>query len=390
MQPIKLTENIYWVGGIDWDIRNFHGYLTPRGTTYNAYLILDEQITLIDTVKHYLADQLIARISKLIDPSKIQNIISNHVEMDHSGSLPHILKFAPSATVYTSEPNGLKGLKRHYKQNWNFKSVKSGDKITLGKHSLEFIATPMIHWPDNMVTYCPESKILFSNDAFGQHIASSERFDTEFPKDLLLEEAKKYYANIVLPYGKQVLGVLETVKQIPADTIAPSHGLIYRKHIPEILAHYQKWADNQTENKAVIIFDTMWESTRMIAKTIAAVCEKAGIHYRLMDLKVAHISDVATEVCDAKYIFFGSSTLNNQMLPTIAAALTYLKGLAPKNRTGLAFGSYGWSGQSVGQIEETLKAMGMTLLPQIKIQYIPDESELNAAAAQLEQALNGH
>jgi len=376
MKPVKIKENIYWVGGVDWNLRNFHGYLTQRGTTYNAYLIIDDKVTLIDTVKHYLVDEMIERISCLIDPSKIDIVISNHVEMDHSGGLPKIMQIAPNAQLFTSFPNGQKGLKLHYKKDWDFKAVKSGDSVSTGKHTLKFVATPMIHWPDNMVTYCPEEKILFSNDAFGQHIASSERFDKDFPIDITLEEAKKYYANIVLPFSRQVLGALETVGSLDIDVIAPSHGLVWKKHIPEIVSEYQRWASNTTNNKAVIVYDTMWGSTQKIAYEIQKAFENKNIKTSLFDLKATHISDIMTAILDSKYICVGSPTLNNNMLPTVAAFLTYFKGLAPKNRVGLAFGSYGWGGQSIGQIEEIFKAMNFETVENIRVNYIPDDNFL--------------
>jgi len=199
----EIREDIYWVGGIDWDIRNFHGYLTQRGTTYNAYLILDKKVVLVDTVKHYLFDEMLDRIGKIINPGKIDYILSNHVEMDHSGSISKILELSPNAKVITST-QGEKGLRRHYKKEWNFNVVKSGDTLSIGKRTLNFYHTPMVHWPDSMVTYIPEEKILLSNDAFGQHVASSERFDDEIGWEILREEAAKYYGNIVMPYGDQV------------------------------------------------------------------------------------------------------------------------------------------------------------------------------------------
>jgi flavorubredoxin len=243
---------------------------------------------------------------------------------------------------------------------------------------LQFVLTPMIHWPDNMVTYCPEEKILFSNDSFGQHIASSERFDTEIPLDIVLEEAKKYYANIVLPYGRQVMGALDVVQKLPIEIIAPSHGLIWTKHIPTIIEEYKKWSANKTINKAVIIYDTMWESTQKIALAIQNKFDNKNIKTRIFSLKETHISDIMTELIDAKYICVGSPTLNNNMLPTVASFLTYMKGLAPKNRVGLAFGSYGWGGQSIGQIEEILKSCGFDLLEKIKINYVPKDEDLSA------------
>ncbi len=386
MKPVQVKDNIYWVGGIDWDLRDFHGYITQRGTTYNSYLVMDEKITLIDTVKHYLFDEMMARISQVVDPAKIDYIISNHVEMDHSGGLPELMKVAKNAELFTS-PNGEKGLKAHYKEDWNFTVVKSGDSINLGKRSVHFLQTPMVHWPDNMVSYMPEEKILFSNDAFGQHIASGERFDDQLPLDIIIEEAQKYYANIVLPYGAQVQKALEAASKLEIETICPSHGVIWRSEIPAILKEYVKWAGNETRETAVIIYDTMWNSTKQIAYAVQSAFENKGIKTQMRSLKSTHISDIMTDVITAKYICVGSPTLNNGILPSVSAFLTYMKGLSPKNRTGLAFGSYGWSGESVGIVEEILKSCKFDMLDNIRIKYVPDEEDLQEAANQLMKSI---
>ncbi|MCD5407620.1 MAG: FprA family A-type flavoprotein [Desulfotomaculum sp.] len=386
MQPVKLKAGIYWVGGIDWDIRNFHGYLTQRGSTYNAYLIIDEKVTLIDTVKHYLYDEMIERISKIVDPAKIDYIVSNHVEMDHSGGLPKLMAVAKNATLFTS-PKGASGLKAHYHQDWNFKVVKSGDSLNIGKRNLAFVHTPMAHWPDSMVTYLPEDKILFSNDALGQHLATSERFDDQVPLGITMLEAKKYYANILMLFDRPVAGALKAIGGLEIEMIAPSHGLIWRTHISEIVQAYQKWSANETIEKAVIVYDSMWGSTAKIAAAIQAAFENKGISVKMMCLTANHISDVMTEVIDAKYLCIGSPTLNNNMMPTVASFLTYLKGLAPKNRTGLAFGSYGWSGQSIGLVETMLKDTKMVILEKIKVQYVPDQAGLQKITVDLEKQL---
>lgn len=383
MKAVRLADDIYWVGGIDWDLRNFHGYLTQRGSTYNAYLILDEKVTLIDNAKYYLFDELMERISSIIDPAKIDFHVSNHVEMDHSGCLPRLMELTPKATIFTS-PNGEKGLLAHYKKDWDFKIVKTGESILLGKKQLQFVLTPMVHWPDNMVAYCPEEKILFSNDAFGQHIATSERFDDEYLFNVQMEEAKKYYANIVLPYAAQVKNALSAVAALDVKLIAPSHGLLWRSYIGEIVEAYQKWSANETDKKALIIYDTMWKSTEKVARAIARAFVNRGYAYRLMNLQSNHISDIMTELINARYICVGSPTLNNNMLPTVAAFLTYLKGLAPKERIAMAFGSYGWGGQSVGLIEKVLEECKFDLLEQVKVQYIPDEDLLNDISKRLE------
>ncbi|MGF7185608.1 flavorubredoxin [Desulfitispora alkaliphila] len=380
MKPIKINDGIYWVGAIDWDVRNFHGYITQRGATYNAYLIIDEKITLIDTVKPQFFDEMIKRISHIVDPAKIDYIISNHVEMDHSGSLPQLMEFASNATVIAS-PKGKEGLQSHYNGAWKFEVMKSGDILNLGKRSIEFLLTPMLHWPDNMIGYLKPEKILFSNDAFGQHLASSERFDHELPIAIVLEETKKYYGNIILPFGNQVTKAIEAAEALDIEVIAPSHGVIWKKHISDILSIYKKWCKNNTESKAVIVYDTMWNSTEKIAYAIQSAFEAKGISTKMRNLKTNHISDIMTDITDAKFICVGSPTLNNNMLPTVAGLLTYLKGLVPKNRIGMAFGSYGWSGQSIDQVEDALKSCRFDLMEKIKTQYIPDQASIEEIAA---------
>lgn len=373
----QLKEGVYWVGAVDWNVRNFHGYTTNRGATYNAYLIIDEKITLIDTVKAPFSGELLDRIAEIIDPAKIDYIVSNHVEMDHSGSLPAVVAAAPNATIITSSPNGLKGLTAHYGVEFKYQAVKAGDSINLGKRNLVFVPTPMVHWPDNMVTYCPEDKILFSNDAFGQHFSSSRRFDDEVAMDEVYQEAAKYYANIVMPFGAQTLKALEAVAGLDIELIAPSHGIIWRSYIAEIISRYKSWAMNETERKAVVVYDTMWHSTEKMAFAIYRAFERKGIPVMLLDLKSNHASDVMTYLLTAKYIVVGSPTINNGMLPTVAGFLSYMKGLSPKNRTGFAFGSYGWSGQSIGLVEDVLKECNFELmLDKIRITYIPTKKQL--------------
>lgn len=387
MRPIEIKKDIYWVGGIDWDLRNFHGYLTQRGSTYNAYLIIDEKITLVDSVKTYLCDEMLERIAHVVDPAKIDYIVSNHVEMDHSGSIPRIKEIAKNAKVIAS-PKGKAGLEAHYKQALDIQVVKTGDSLNIGKRNLNFVLTPMVHWPDNMVTYIAEDKVLLSNDAFGQHLASSERFDDEYPVNIILEEAQKYYANIVLPYSAQVQKALAALGGLEIDIIGPSHGIIWRSHIPQILENYTKWSANQTDEKAVVVYDTMWNSTKKMAYAIQRAFEDRGITTRMLNLQHSHISDIMTEVMTAKYICVGSPTLNNGMLPTMGAFLTYFKGLAPKKRIALAFGSYGWGGQSVGLIEDVLKACQCEMLPGIKLKYIPDEEALQSITENVKGALS--
>lgn len=386
MEAIQVREGIYWVGGIDWDLRDFHGYKVPRGTTYNAYLVMDEKITLLDTVKYYMVPEMMDRISSIVDPAKIDCVISNHVEMDHSGGLPGLMKLLPGAALYTT-PQGQRGLKAHYPGDWNYQVVKSGDSLDLGKRSIHFVQTPMVHWPDNMVSYMPEEKILFSNDAFGQHIASFQRFDDQLPLEVILEQAQSYYANIVMPFGSQVTKALKAASGLEIEVIAPSHGIIWRSHLPAILEKYQQWAGYQVEERAVIVYDTMWGSTRLIAGALQDAFEGEGIPVTLKSLKSNHISEVMPDILTARYVCVGSPTLNNNLFPTVASFLTYLKGLAPKNKVGLAFGSYGWSGQSVGQVEEVLQEAGFEIMDMVRIPYIPDRATLEGIKEQVKGSL---
>jgi flavorubredoxin len=377
LNKIEIKSDIYWVGGIDWDLRNFHGYETQRGTTYNTYLIVDKKITLVDTVKHYLFDEMLARIKEIVDPKKIDYIVSNHVEMDHSGSLPKMIKEAPNAKIITST-RGEKGLLRHYKRDLGFQAVKSGDTLNIGKRTLHFVHIPMVHWPDSMVTYIPSDKLLLPNDAFGQHIASSERFDDEIDWGILREEAAKYYANIVMPYGDQVKKALEAVSGLDIDMIGPSHGIIWRSHIPKIVEEYKKWANYETEKKALIIYDSMWGSTEKIAYSLLEGLSESGVPIKIRNLKNTPISDIITDVQDSKLVLLGSPTLNNGVMPSMGGFLTYIKGLRPRNRIGFVFGSYGWGGQAVGEIEKILKDLSWDMpFDSININYIPDEEELN-------------
>lgn len=387
MKAVKIKEGIYWVGAIDWSLRSFHGYTTSRGSTYNAYLIIDEKITLVDTVKSTFAQEMISRISSVIDPAKIDYLVSNHVEPDHSGAIPDIMKLAPNAKVVTSAPQGVKGLTAHYGE-YDYLPVKGGDVLSIGKRTLKFVPTPMLHWPDNMVTYCEEEKLLFSNDAFGQHYASSGRFDDVEPLEDVLLEAKKYYANIVMPYGAQVQNAYKVVSALDIDTIAPSHGVIWRKNIPEILERYRSWSLNECDNLAVVVYDSMWHSTEKMAVAITEAFTEKGVEVKQFDLKANHISDIMADILTAKYIAVGSPTLNNNMLPTVSAFLTYLKGLAPKGRKAFAFGSYGWGGQSIGQVEEQLADCKFEImLDKIRVQYVPSEETLKDITEKVAEAI---
>jgi len=375
----ELRKGIYWVGVVDWNVRSFHGHTltTWRGTTYNAYLIVDEKIALIDTVYGPFADELIGKIRSIIPVEKIDYVISNHVETDHSGAMPAIMKLCPKAKVYSTQ-KCKEGLYKNYYGDWDFHTVKTGDTLKLGKRTLTFIEAPMIHWPDSMFTYCREEELLMPNDAFGQHLAASGRFDDEVDQCVLMDEAARYYANILIPLGDIILRKLDEVLKmnVPISMIAPSHGIIWRKDPGKILKAYTSWAGNETKKKVVIVYETMWKSTEKMARLIADGLESEGIEIKLFDIAGSDRTEVVKEILDARGFIIGSSTHDNDMLPSMTAFMGFLKGLKPKKRIAAAFGSYGWGGGAVRSIEKELKEAGIEVVQEsVSVKYVPDDSE---------------
>jgi len=380
MLALKILPDIYSVGVVDWNVREFHGhtYTTKRGTTYNAYLILDEKIALVDTVYGPFTGELIENIRQIIPVEKIDYVIANHVETDHSGALPEIMKLCPKAKVLGTE-KCKEGLYRNYYGSWDFQAVKTGDKVKLGKRTLSFIEAPMIHWPDSMFTYCPEEQLLMPNDAFGQHYATSERFDDEVDQCALMDEAVKYYGNILWPLGSIILKKIEEIQKmnIPIKMIAPSHGIIWRHDLMKIVNAYISWAKNETKPKIVVIYETMWGATEKMARKIVEGITGVGVSIKLFDVATSDRTEIIKEMLDAKGFIFGSSTHDNDMLPAIAGFLGLVKGLKPKNRIACVFGSHGWAGGAVKEIEDVLKETGIELVqPGLAIKYFPDKDEI--------------
>jgi len=378
MEPIKIAENIFSVGVNDWNIRDFHGYSTDLGTSYNAFLILDEKNILIDTVKEGFSKELLNNISNIIDPQEIDIVISNHTEMDHTGSLPRVMhRIGEQKPLYCSKM-GLKNLKSHFTNNWNFHAVENGETLKIGKRSLTFMETRMLHWPDSMFTYLNEDKILFSSDAFGQHYAGNEVFDDE-TEDAIMLHAKKYFANILMLYSKKTIKLINKIVEmgLEIEMICPDHGIIWREDPSRIINAYAAWCTAEPQKKAVVIYDTMWHSTEKMANAIVAGLYDAGVEARPFHVRKSDRSDIMTEVLDAKAIVVGSPTLNNQLFPSVADMLTYMKGLKPQNKIGAAFGSYGWSGEAVKYITGELETMQFDLpVPGLKVQYVPGEDAL--------------
>jgi len=379
-KAVKVTEHVHWVGAIDWALRDFHGYATGRGTTYNAYLVMAEKVALIDTVKAPFKEEMLSRIAAVVDPQDISIIVSNHSEMDHTGCLPEVIALVKPEQVFASV-KGAEAISAHFHPAPEVVAVKDGDTASLGNMELSFIETRMLHWPDSMFTYLAEDELLFSQDAFGMHLATSERFADEVERAVILEEAAKYYANILLPYSLLVKNLLSRLGKLGLSirTVAPDHGPIYRREedIDWILKLYADWAAQQPTKKAVVVYDTMWGSTALMARAIADGIAAAGASAKVMPLRACHRSDVITELLDAGALVVGTPTINNQMFPTLADALMYLKGLKPRNLVGAAFGSYGWSGEAVAQVEEILTAMKVELVAEaLKVKYVPDDDDL--------------
>lgn len=379
MSTTELAKGIYWVGAIDWDVRDFHGYSTYQGTTYNAFLIIDEKVTLFDTVKSSHKDEMLRNLRAVIDPKKIDYIVVNHVEMDHSGSLPALMELIQPEKLICS-PMGHKAILDHFhRPDWPYEVVKTGSEISLGQRTIQFLETRMLHWPDSMFSYIKEDGILFSSDAFGQHYATSERFDDQVDMAEVMHQSAKYYANILYLYAPLIKKLLATVAEMKLDIkmIAPDHGVIWRSHMGKIIAAYDQWSRNQAGKKALVIYDSMWHSTEEMAHAVEEGLRETGISTRLINLKVHHRSDVMTEVLGAKAIILGSPTLNNGLLPRMAGFLMYMRGLKPANKFGATFGSFGWSGEAVGLMNAALEDMKIEVIEEgIKVKYVPNQEQL--------------
>jgi flavorubredoxin len=378
-KPIEIADGVYSVGCRDWDIRDFHGYSTYEGTTYNAFLVLGEKNVLIDTVKEKFSDELLANISRIIDPKKIDVLISNHTEMDHSGGIPKLMQtIGEDKPIYCSKM-GAANLKSHFNREFNFKVVGSGDELKIGNRTFSFLETRMLHWPDSMFTYLVEDGILFSSDAFGQHYAGDKFFDDEIG-DEIIPHARKYYANILLHFSPRVQALLKDVAKmnLTINMICPDHGILWRDDPSKIIQAYDLWSRQEPAEKVVVIFDSMWESTTKMARSITSGVESEDVNVRLMNTRKWHRSDIMTEIIEAGAIAVGSPTLNNSIFPVIADVMTYIKGLRPQNKIAAAFGSYGWSGEAVKILNRDFAEMKLDIIDDgVKVQYVPNEEDLN-------------
>jgi anaerobic nitric oxide reductase flavorubredoxin len=383
MRAVQVSDGIWWVGAVDWNLRDFHGYETPRGTTYNAYLVRgSEKTALIDTVKAPFTEELLARIATVMPPEDIDHIVVNHVEPDHNSGLRLAMAACPNATVVASKA-GVAGV-AEYHDGLAVGAVGADDVIDLGGRTLHFLPMPMVHWPDSMFTYCPEVATLMPNDAFGQHMASAERFADEVGLPLALEQLGVYYANILVPLGTQVARAIEKVVAAgwELDVIAPSHGVIWRNpaSIGAALAEYGRWTSGATREKAVVAYATMWGSTDALARAIADGIAAEGVEVALYDLAVTPIATITHELLESRALVLGSPTLHHGMLFRVQGYLQWLAGLKPAGKLGATFGSYGWSSGATKQMTERMEEIGFRMVAE------PYTEKYRPTAAQLDEA----
>ncbi|MCK5007762.1 MAG: anaerobic nitric oxide reductase flavorubredoxin [Spirochaetales bacterium] len=379
---VKVKNNVHWVGKIDWELRKFHGneYSTRRGSTYNSYLIDENKTALVDTVWAPFAKEYVSNLAREIDLKKIDFVVANHAEIDHSGALPELLERIPDTPVYCTA-NGVKSLTGHYHREWNFQVVKTGDRLSLGSKELIFIEAPMLHWPDSMFCYLTGDNILFSNDAFGQHYASEYLFNDLVDQNELFSECLKYYANILTPFSSLVEKKIQEFLSLglPLDIICTSHGVIWRKDPAQIVEQYLKWAKSYQENQITIVYDTMWNSTRVMAERIAEGIRRTDpdVHVKLFNIAGSDKNDVVAEVFKSKAVVFGSPTINRGILTSLAGLLEEIKGLSFKDKKAAVFGSYGWSGESTRILAESLQQAGFTVVDDgLKMLWNPSEQSI--------------
>ncbi|GBE58045.1 nitric oxide reductase [bacterium BMS3Abin01] len=384
MKATEIKPDIFWVGAVDWSIRDFHGYVIPHGSTYNNYLIIDEEITLVDSVKSDFAETGIRNITNIIDPARIDNIVINHIENDHVGALDRMVDLAPDATIYITE-RGKLGLGRFFNiSGWDIRTVKTGDELHTGKYTLRFLETPMLHWPDSMMTYIPQARLLISQDAFGQHLATTARFDDEFIECAShpeLEDAVvDYYANILMPFGKLITNKIADIQELKLDIdmIAPDHGVIWRANPDRVMEMYLEMAAGKADLSVAIIYDTMWKSTEIMTQPMVQGIKDEGVEAKVIKLRATPMSVAIKEFWKSRGCLVGSPTLNNEVFPSVAEFMTHLRGLRPKDRLAGAFGSYGWSGGATKWLYGEFERMKLdTAGPGIQVQYRPSPEDMD-------------
>ena len=385
MERYQLKDEIWWVGAIDWNARDFHGYETVRGTTYNSYLILDEKVALIDGCREGFGHEVLARVRGCCGLRPVDYLVINHVEPDHSGAIPELVERLQPERIFCSK-RGKDALALYYGadtvEKWDLQIVGTGDELALGRNTLQFIEAPMLHWPDSMFTYVKEAKTLLPNDAFGQHLATSKRFADEVDINIVMEEASKYYANILMPFGGQIQKMLGKIGEmgLEIEAIGPSHGVIWRtpEDVARIVKAYEYWSASKAPERVTLVYDTMWHATEEMTMAICDGVAQEGVECAVLELSVSPRSEAMHQILESRAFLVGSPTLNNGIFPTVGGFLTYLKGLRPKNRVAAAYGSCGWAGGAVKQIDAELRDLGLDVLDPIEVKYKPTDDELDA------------
>jgi flavorubredoxin len=385
MERFMLREDIWWVGVIDWNLRDFHGYETARGTTYNAYLITDEKVALIDGCREGFGPEMLARVRDRCGPRLVDYLVINHVEPDHSGAIPWLVEQLAPERIFCSK-RAKDALALYYGaetvSGWDPQIVATGDDLPLGRNTLQFIEAPMLHWPDSMFTYVKEAKTLLPNDAFGQHLATSKRFADEVDTSIVMEEASTYYANILMPFGGQIQKMLAKIAEmgLEIEAIGPSHGVMWRRpeDVARIVQAYEGWSTFRAPERVTLIYDTMWHSTEKMTMAIEEGVAQEGVECAVLKLSVIPRSEAAHRVLESRAFLVGSPTLNNGVFPTVGGFMTYIKGLRPKSRIAGAYGSCGWAGGAVKQVDSDLRDLGLDMVDPIEVKYMPSEAEREA------------
>ena len=390
-----IKGNVSWVGYIDWELETFHGddYSIMNGSSQNAYLIEEGKTVLIDTVWTPHRFDFVENLKSEIDLKKIDYVIANHGECDHSGSLTALMAEIPDVPIYCTA-NAVKSIEGQYgKHGWNFHVVKTGDTLDIGNgKQLVFVEMRMLHWPDSMATWMTGDNILFSNDAFGQHYAVEELFNDKADQCLLWKEGMKYFANILNPFAQILAKKLEEIEKmnLPIEIIAPSHGAIWRDDPMQIVKKYAEWADAYQENQVTVAYDTMWEGTTKIAHKIAEeiAAQSPDTVVKVLNVAKADKNEVMTEIFKSKAVAFGSPTVSNSILSSVAGWLEFLKQLKFKNKKAAVFGCYGWSGESVKILQEKLKDAGFNVIEEnVRAAWTPTDADFEQIPALVKSLL---
>ena len=380
LKTVEIAPGITWVGVEDFQRRMFDALIpTPMGTSYNAYLVKGQNKTaLIDTVHSSFEQDLFARIAAVTQVERIDYVVMNHAEPDHGSSIPLVMAAAPGAKLVATKKGGEMAELFYHVPEQRRIVVKEGDTLDLGDKTLRFIEAPWLHWPETMFTFAVEDRVLFSCDFFGSHIAS-DRLLADEVGDIVIPEARRYYAEIMMPFVNMVAsGIDKTVAANPR-IIAPSHGPVHASP-SRIIDAYQQWAKGPLALKAIVPYVSMWGSTERMAQAVTAAISIEGVEALPYDLMVADVSHIASDLIDASAVVLGSPTVLGGLHPVAANAMTLVKTLRPRLKLTAYFGSCGWSGGAAAQAKAFLEGARFEVAAAIEIKGPPGEKEIAEAA----------